>query len=68
MRFRSMVLGFALVSASISSTVAQSLAGEWDATVKANGVDVPCRFNSAPAGGNDVAPYKSINAGNTDRA
>lgn len=28
----------------VSSAWAQSLAGEWDATVKANGVDVPCRF------------------------
>ena len=29
---------------------AQSLSGEWDATVKANGVDVPCRFQIAQQG------------------
>ena len=29
---------------------AQSLAGEWDATVKANGVDVPCRFQITQQG------------------
>src|ERR1700728_2456958 len=28
----------------VFSASAQSLAGEWDATVKASGVDVPCRF------------------------
>src|SRR5580704_7665728 len=29
---------------------AQSLAGEWDATVKANDVDVPCRFQVTQQG------------------
>lgn len=32
--------------------LAQSLAGEWDATVKANGVDVPCRFRITQQGAN----------------
>lgn len=50
MKIRSIVLGLALVSASISSVFAQSLAGEWDATVKANGVDVPCRFKITQQG------------------
>jgi thiol-disulfide isomerase/thioredoxin len=35
-----------------SSVWAQSLSGEWDATVKANGVDVPCRFQVAQQGSN----------------
>jgi thiol-disulfide isomerase/thioredoxin len=33
-----------------SLACAQSLAGEWDATVKANGVDVPCRFQVTQQG------------------
>jgi thiol-disulfide isomerase/thioredoxin len=40
MILRSLAVGLLLVS----SAWAQSLAGEWDATVKAGGVDVPCRF------------------------
>ncbi len=33
-----------------SGAFAQSLTGEWDATVKANGVDVPCRFHVSQQG------------------
>ncbi len=40
MKLRSMAAALLFVS----GPWAQSLAGEWDATVKANGVDVPCRF------------------------
>src|ERR1700685_3800339 len=40
MKLRSMAAALLFVS----GAWAQSLAGEWDATVKANGVDVPCRF------------------------
>src|ERR1035438_6208549 len=40
MMLRSLAVSLLLVS----SAWAQSLAGEWDATVKASGVDVPCRF------------------------
>jgi thiol-disulfide isomerase/thioredoxin len=40
-----MAAGLLLVSGPlVSGAWGQSLAGEWDATVKANGVDVPCRF------------------------
>src|SRR5580698_7006769 len=46
-----MKLGFFAASfLLISGTYAQSLAGEWDATVKANGVDVPCRFQVTQQG------------------
>src|ERR1700677_1357411 len=45
MTLRSIAAGFLLVSGPlVSGAWGQSLAGEWDATVKANGVDVPCRF------------------------
>jgi len=36
----------------VPSIWAQSLAGEWDATVHANGVDVPCRFLISGEGSN----------------
>ncbi len=47
-----MRLGFLITSVLLISTGAwaQSLAGEWDATVKANGVDVPCRFQMTQQG------------------
>jgi thiol-disulfide isomerase/thioredoxin len=45
MQLRSITASLLLVSGPlVFSASAQSLAGEWDATVKANGVDVPCRF------------------------
>src|SRR5580658_11226779 len=51
MTLRSMAASLLLVSGPfVSSAWAQSLAGEWDAMVKANGVDVPCRFKIAGEG------------------
>ena len=46
-----MKLGFFATSLlAVSTAWAQSLAGEWDATIKANGVDAPCRFQIAQQG------------------
>src|SRR5580704_14524259 len=48
---RSIAISLLLVSGPfVSGAWAQSLAGEWDATLKANGVDVPCRFKIAGEG------------------
>jgi len=45
MKLQSIAASLLLVSGPlVFSAWAQSLAGEWNATVKANGVDVPCRF------------------------
>jgi len=45
MQLQSIVASLLLASGPLCvSAWAQSLAGEWDATVKASGVDVPCRF------------------------
>jgi thiol-disulfide isomerase/thioredoxin len=53
MTLRSIAASLLLVSGPlVSSAWAQSLAGEWDATVKANGVDVPCRFKITGDGPN----------------
>src|SRR5580704_5477864 len=51
MKLRFFAASFLLLSsAPFSLMSAQSLAGEWDATVKANGVDVPCRFQITQQG------------------
>jgi thiol-disulfide isomerase/thioredoxin len=53
MKLQSIAASLLLVSGPlVSSAWAQSLAGEWDATVKANGVDVPCRFKITGDGPN----------------
>ncbi len=53
MQLRSLAATLLLVSGPfVCSVSAQSLAGEWDATVKANGVDVPCRFKITGEGSN----------------
>jgi thiol-disulfide isomerase/thioredoxin len=50
MKFGSVAAVVVLISGSFSIAAAQSLAGEWDATVKANGVDVPCRLKITEQG------------------
>src|SRR5580658_1943601 len=70
MQLRSLAVSLLLVSGPlIFSAGAQSLAGEWDATVKANGVDVPCRFKITGDGAslqgtffNGEEPYPSTSA------
>ncbi len=53
MQLRSLAASLLLVSGPlVFNASAQSLAGEWDATVKANGVDVPCRFKITGDGPN----------------
>src|ERR1700691_2022280 len=53
MTLQSIAASLLLVSVPlVSNASAQSLAGEWDATVKASGVDVPCRFKITGDGPN----------------
>src|SRR5580658_153496 len=70
MQLRSLAVSLLLVSGPlVFSAGAQSLAGEWDATVKASGVDVPCRFKITGEGPtlqgtffNGEEPYPSSSA------
>jgi thiol-disulfide isomerase/thioredoxin len=57
MQLRSIAASLLLVSGPLvfsasAQSLTQSLAGEWDATVKAGGVDVPCRFKITGEGSN----------------